>query len=99
MPRYCIKLLTNKKPEINFENEVDTVNKLHEVIMHENDKEPIFTEEDFNKIVESFKKKGKASYDFLTKSGKGFRKCVFQICSKVLNSEDLPLQWDNTVLV
>ena len=84
-----------------FKKEVETVNKLHDVRMFEDDIDDdiIFTEEDFYKIVESFKKKGKASYDFLTKSGSGFKKCVFQICSKVWNSEDIPLQWDNTVLI
>ena len=34
------------------------------------------TEEEFNEIVAKFKQKNKKSYDFLTKSGKGFQSSI-----------------------
>ena len=70
---YCQAVLKTREAGDEFVKEVATINRLHDLRMkEENDDtetDDTITFDDFVRILERFKSKGKKSYHFLTKSG------------------------------
>ena len=98
---YCISLLTNKRPDVEFTKEINTVKKIHDMrmIIDTEKEEEELSMEDFHKIILHFKKKGKDSYNFITKSGNSLKNTIFTICQKIWESENIPSQWEETTLI
>ena len=90
---YCRNVLTSREPVQDFKDEVESINKLHELRMLR-----VEDEDDYEKIVTRFKNKGKKSYQFLTKAGSEMHQTVFKFLAKVWKSEDIPDQWNMTTL-
>ena len=50
-------------------------------------------------MVEKLKRKGKNSYDFLTKAGEGFKNVFFEFCKRIHTEEIFPTRFDKTTLI
>ena len=96
---HCLNTFKNNKPEEDVKPLVDLMNKLHEKRMAEDDEEPMeITKDEFNETVAKFEKKGKHSYDFLTKSGNSFKNSVFKLCKLFIDDEEFPDRFFETIL-
>ena len=97
--RYCKQVLTNNKPDSEYEKEIKIKEKIHDVRMEEKSEGNIwFTEEDFKKVVDKMKKKKKKTYDFLVNSGNLFQSEVFRLCVRMITEEKFPSSFDKTTL-
>ena len=55
--------------------------------------------EDFIERLEIIKRKNKEKYKFILKSGEPFKQCLFKLFKQVWDSECLPEQWRETIIV
>ena len=97
--KHCINSLKNSIPEEEVRQIVQLVNNVHETRMEEVEtEEDDITIEDFKEVVEKIEKKHKTSYDFLTKTGEGFKKSIFQLCKRIITDETVPTKFFETTL-
>ena len=54
---------------------------------------------DFNKRLEIIEKENKDKYKFILKSGQAFKNCIFNLFKKVWESESIPEQWRETIII
>ena len=55
--------------------------------------------DDFLRRMKIVSLKGKEKYKFLINSGQAFKDCLFQLFKNVWESEKIPDQWRNTVII
>ena len=48
--------------------------------------------------MRKFTLSGKKNYDFISKSGKEFQKCIFRFCQKMFMEESFPAEFLDTTL-
>ena len=96
---YCKKVLTNNEVQEEVKREVELKDWLHRERMKESrGKEVVPTKEVFNRVINKFKKNNKRNYDFLIRTGDGFKEAVFRLCKRMLEDEVFPASFDNTTL-
>ena len=65
----------------------------------EDDEDPMeVTKKEFDETLAKFEKKNKHSYDFITKAGKSFKNSVFKLCKRLIQGEEFPKRFFETVL-
>ena len=97
--KHCMNTLKNRKPDKDVEELVELVNKVHEKRMIEKDDEEMeIKEKDFDELMKRLTRKNKRSYDFLIRSGSGFKNNVFKLCQRLIKAEKLPTRFFETVL-
>ena len=96
---HCVKVLQNNKVEPEVEMFVDIESEMHEAMMRkETDKEANICWEEFEEVIEQFKRKNKSVYHFLTKSGEGFQKSIYKLCRRLIRDENFPKNFSETIL-
>ena len=86
--KHCMNTLKNKNPDKDVEDLVKLINKVHEKRMVEEDDEQLeVSNEDFDDLMKKLQRKNKRSYDFLIKSGSGFKKNVLKLCQRLIKSK------------
>ena len=98
---YCLETLTNNEPE---DDDVKDLVRIKEEVLKtlmENSKDGSFkvTEEDFWIVVNKFERKKKQSYNFLVKAGNFFKRAICKLCMRILNNEEIPKRFFDTLLV
>ena len=96
---YCMETLKNNEPDDEFKEEMDAQNKVVAEFMKNKEGEFEASKETFMANVHKFKKSGKQSYDFLTKSGEKFQNVVFQLCQRMIREEKFPAVFFLSILV
>ena len=96
---YCLDTLEKNEPKENFKELIDAKRKLHDMRMNENDGDFEITEELFWEVINKFEKKKKKSYDFLTRSSKGFKEAMMKFCRRMHKEEEFPDRFYQTTLV
>ena len=97
--RYCKQVLTNNKPDPEYEKEIRIKEKIHDVRMEIKAKDYVrFTEDDFKRVLGKMERKKKRTYDFLVNAGSLFQKEVFRLCVRMINEEKFPPSFDRTTL-
>ena len=100
---YCLNVLTKNELKEDFINQ----HKLKEDLLkelfnhdhdHENDHEEL-NEEEYWTALERLKLKNKRSYDFIVKSGDQYKEAIFGLCKRVIDKEEIPEKYDDTILV
>ena len=87
----CMKTLQNKTPDKDVKDVVELINKVHEKRMEEEDDEEMeIYKEDFDDLIKRLGKKNKRSYDFLLKSGLGFKNNILKLCQRLIKTEKFP---------
>ena len=59
----------------------------------------VITRDDFDKRLKILKSKNKDKYEFIMKSGKGMKNCLFELFCKVWATERKPEQWRDTIII
>ena len=96
---HCMKTLQNKTPDKDVKDVVELINKVHEKRMEEeDDEEMVIDKEDFDDLIKRLGKKNKRSYDFLVKSGLGFKNSILKLCQRLIKTEKFPTRFFETVL-
>ena len=97
---HCINTFKNNEPEEDVKTLVDLMDKLHTKRMEEEDDEDpmVITKEEFDETLDKFVKKNKRSYDFFTKAGADFKNSVFKLCKRLIQDEEFPKRFFDTVL-
>ena len=96
--QHCIETLKNNEADKDFE---ETINKKIEKVqklVKENDGDFQAEKEIFERLLDKFKRSGKANYHFLTRAGEQFQSCVFRLCQKMIKQEVFPAEFDRTTL-
>ena len=95
---YCQRTLANNVPEAEFKQKVDE--KKEDMKNKLNQEDGIFEvdEKTFEEVVSKFKNSGKKNYDFLTKAGKNYQQAVYLICKRMIEEENFPATFRETVL-
>ena len=96
--KYLTKLLTNRKPNEGYENDIKVKEIIHDVRMKESivDDEK-FTDEDFKSLMKNLKTKNKEKYPFILRAGTDYIRIIYSLFQKIWESESKPEQWDKTV--
>ena len=97
---YCVNLLQNDDVDLSFASEIYTENLVHYLRCYEEsscDESLLFS--DFVSRISSVASKCPEKYKFLLNSGQSFQKCIFDLFSKVWETEKKPQQWRNTVII
>ena len=99
--QYCVDLLTKRNVYEEFKDNYYLQDMIHLVRCEEDvvEEYPELNIEEFEKRFEVLKSKCKDKYQFILKSGNGYKKCIFDLFSKIWRVEEKPEQWRNTVIV
>ena len=98
--KYCVDLLTNRKPKPEYEQLIEKKKEVHKERMKEiieNDVE--FSETLYDECLKTLKKRNNRKYDFLLKAGSALRKCLMALFKYIWTTEDKPEQWRRTTLI
>ena len=96
---YCLEVPTNNIVHDDFKQEANITSIAHEKRMVEKAVGQVeFKKADFDKVVENFSWSKKRTYDFLVKAGDSFKECVFYLCKRILETEEIPSSFDYTDL-
>ena len=96
---YCKNVLKNNKVQEGFEMEIDLKDRLHEIRMQDfSDGGFVPNRELFDKVVKKFKRNNKRNYDFLIKTGDGFKEAVYRLSKRMLEEEVFPPSFEDTTL-
>ena len=94
-----VGILTKKPIADEFKNEVKIKEDCHEKIMARPVEKLWELEQPlFKKVVDKIKKKGKQVYKLFVKSGIKYKEAVFKYMAKLIETEQIPLCFKNTVL-
>ena len=67
-------------------------------MIKEDDAEIDITREEFEELIKKLERKNKRTYDFLIKSGTGFKTCVLKLCQRLIKAEKFPNRFFETAL-
>ena len=98
--KYCVDLLTNRKPKPEYEQFIEMKKEIHNERMAEvieNDVE--FSETLYNDCLKILKKKNPKKYAFILKGGEALKKSLVALFRYVWTTEDKPDQWRRTILI
>ena len=98
--RYCKTLLTKRKPNESFEEDIEMKKMIHEERMHQDyDKNEELTRKQFEETWKILKSTKKGKYEFIFKAGDSLKEGLFNLFSKIWITEELPASWDITSLI
>ena len=94
-----VGILTKKPIAKQFENDVKIKEDCHEKVMTKPMENTWVLEQQlFKKVVDKIKKKGKQVYRLFVKAGTKYKDAVFKYMSKLIETEQIPLCFKNTIL-
>ena len=97
---YCLDLLTNKPPDVDYVDFVKSVNQLHDERMTEiipNDLEEI-RHEAFTKACKKIQDKS-GKYIFFKKAGQSLYPALWNLFQTVWRTEKIPEQWKRSTII
>ena len=97
---HTLKILTKNKlrEQDKREHEIKTSN--HNRIMNTNNKDEWRLDRGiFNIVLDRIKEKGKKMFDPLNKAGEAYKEAMFVYMSKIIDNEDIPLEFSETRLI
>ena len=100
---YCTELLTNRKPKVNFEEDI----LMKEMMLHlrmdgddDTDGElEELSETMFEKTYVSLSTRPGAKYNFIMKAGESLKPALFNLCKITWRTERLPERWEKSTLI
>ena len=98
--KYVSNLLTNRCPKIDYQEEFNLMESLHDERYKEaSADENLLTVEDYKTFIKQISKKNKDKYQFILKAGKSFHLVLFSLYEKVWNTEKRPSSWQKTTCI
>ena len=99
--QYCTDLLTNRKPKVQYEEDILMKELIHEIRMQEVIKDDIeeLTISRFDETYDALAKKPGSKYQFIMKGGADLKAALFKLCQVVWRTEVQPDRWAKSTLV
>ena len=98
--QYCLDLLTKREIYNEHKDYFYIQDMIH--VLRYGDKSKDDAElslEDFEKRLKLLNTKCKEKYQFILKSGEGYQNCLYNLFSKVWQTENKPQQWRNSLII
>ena len=98
--QYCVDLLTKREIYNEHKDYFYIQDMIH--VLRYGDKSKDDAElslEDFEKRLKLLNTKCKEKYQFILKSGEGYQNCLYNLFSKVWQTENKPQQWRNSLII
>ena len=96
---HCLNTFENKEPHEDAKMLVKVKEQAHEIRMKAECTDTFEIEkDDFNEVLERFKRKNKKSYDLLTLSSNSFKNSVFKLFKRMIEEENFLNRFDETIL-
>ena len=97
--KYCKDNLKKKAKDECYVTDDEIKQELHKARMKDKDDDGFeLSKEDFDEVIEKFKKKSTKAYDFLTKADEEYKAAIFILCKKFIDKEEFPDMFKETVL-
>ena len=97
---YCLSVLTKNELRDDFKDQHRfKEDLLKELFKKEDEDDDELDEDDYWRILDKLKVKNKKSYNFIVKSGDAYKEAVFGLCKRVLDKEEIPEKFDDTLLI
>ena len=94
-----MKVLQNNPIEKEVEQWVQIEHDMHEWMMKDDkDKDDLIEKEDFDEVINTFKKKNKATYKFIVKAGERYKTSIYKFCNRMVKEETFPEKFSETML-
>ena len=97
--KYCTDNLKGNEPDPEVKELVEKRKKDQKmkIVMKTNESFEI-DHDDFEEVMEKFKKKDTKTYDFLIKAGKKFQFAMYKFCKRIIDTEEIPKSFMRTIL-
>ena len=96
---YCLDVLKKNEPNELFKDHMKFKEDLINEIINDNEGDYKVKDEDYWDLLDRLKAKNKRSYDFIVKSGQKFKEAILKLVKRVINMEEIPKTFLETVLV
>ena len=96
--QYCVETLSNNEPEHDFEKIIKSKKTFVKCFLKLKGGNFGTSKETFDMVIQKFKKSRKKTYDYLTKSGTGFKDVVFKFFQRMFEEEQFPMEFQRTTL-
>ena len=98
--KYCVNLLTNRKPKEEYRDVIENLEKIHQERMKEEVEEDIeeLPLDIFIKTLNYLKSKPGNKYDFIIKAGGSLLSSIFNLFQIIWRCETMPDAWSESVL-
>ena len=98
---YCLDVLTKNELDDDFKDQHKFKEDLLKEMFLKSDKtdDKELKIEDFRRTLDKMKLKNKKGYDFIVKSGDKYKEAIFEVCRKVIEREEIPEKYDETLLI
>ena len=94
-----VKVLKNNEPHNSVKEIVKTKNTTVEEIMKSKEGNFKVTEESFEEVIKTLEIKNKRSYDLIVKADNSYKRAMFLLCKRILETENIPKRFFSTLLV
>ena len=96
--KYCMETLENNQPEKEYETEIRNKKEFVKQFMKETNGSFETYKETFDYNINTFRRKRKRNYHFITKAGNKFQNIIFKMCQRFFREEKFPASFKNTTL-
>ena len=97
---YCVNNLKKNHPDEEVKESVNDTRKIQLQLMKDTTGEGFkVTWDDFNEVIDMFKKKDTNTYDFLIKASNSYKNAIFRLCQRIIDKEEIPDSFRKTVLI
>ena len=98
--KYVSKLLTNRSPKEEFNEDFCLMESLHELRKHEPYvSQDEISDDDFKEFLKQISQKKKEKNQFILKAGKSYHQVLLALYRKVWSSESKPSSWQKTTCI
>ena len=99
---YCVKLLTNREPGLDFEPDIEMKRSVHRLRMQQIERFDDYDTLPYDHFVATYDRlshKAPAKYPFIMNAGSSMKPALFNLCKRVWSTESLPSRWYKSTLV
>ena len=99
--KYCLNTLKNNEPEEQVKELIHVKEKVHALRMEDRTEDRYYEikEDHYFHIINKFKSKKSATYDFITKASHNFQLAIFKLCKRLIRNQCVPGRFNLTTLI
>ena len=97
--KYSLDVLKKNEPSELFKDQMKFKEDLINQLVNDTEGHYEVEEESYWELLDRLKTKNKRSYDFIVKSGDKFKKAILKLVKRVINMEEIPEKFLETLLV
>ena len=98
--KYCVENLKGNEPDEEVKEIVEKRKKEQLEKMKSKTGESFeINHDEFEDVLEKFKKKDTKTYDFLINAGKDYKIAIYKLCKRIIEREEIPQSFRRTILI